>query len=1128
MEMELANSQKELIDQHKDVLDRAKHDYEQLKKTVDELRASDQNVELVKELKLQIKELEGAVSESTKDSDVSKRVPQMVAVVIGVDVADGDVVVNVYINHEKKFAFVEMRSVEEASNVMALDGILFELCYLEQGVDFLVASPGRLVDMIERAKVSLQKVKYLALDEADRMLDMGFARQIIKIVEQMEMPPPGARQTMLFSATFPTDIPELYCLDGAGSDSCFCGNKKGADALEQWLYKNGFSSTAIHGDKIQMSALSCVQSISLYDDIINFKSYPKSENPLEIYGRIRFAELICELSCAAAIPGFQVLYRLSDDAVIRVAELMAGVKLCRTKLQIVTILAADIPLGSTISASNPNQSWSSPNGTFSLGFTTDGSTNTYFLAITYNGFPIWKAGGDPGGVTDSTATLRFLPSGNLQLLNGSTNALVWQSNTAGLGVSAASLNDSGNFDLKNDTVSVWSTFNNPTDTILPGQNFTTNNILRSGLYSFRLLRSGNLTLTWNDSIVYYNSGLNSSMNINLTSPSLGLQPIGIFSLFDPSLPGPVIIAYSSDYVEGTDILRFVKLDGDGNLRIYSSARGSRTEIVRWAAVSDQCEVFGYCGDLGICSYNDTNPVCGCPSENFELVDPKDSRKGCKRKVEIEDCPGSATMLQLDHAMFLTYPPEITSQVFFVGISACRLNCLVSGSCIASTSLADGTGLCYLKVPAFVSGYQSPSLPSTSYLKVCGPVIPNPSTSLVGIDKDNGWRLHAGIVAVVVVGSLLGLIVLEGGLWFWCCRNSPKFGGLSAQYALLEYASGAPVQFSYQELQKATKGFKDKLGEGGFGAVYRGVLANKTVAAVKQLEGIEQGEKQFRMEVATISSTHHLNLVRLIGFCSEGRHRLLVYEFMKNGSLDNFLFTTEEQSGKLLNWEYRFNIALGTARGITYLHEECRDCIVHCDIKPENILLDENYNAKVSDFGLAKLINSKDHRYRTLTSLRMVLLEIVSGKRNFEVSEETNRKKFSVWAYEEFEKGNVEAIVDKRLTSQEVDMDQVLRVIQVSFWCIHEQPSQRPMMGKVVQMLEGITEIDKPPGPKAFTEGSVGGTSVNASSVSALSTFAASALAPSSSSSFQAAGVSSIASGKNLERASSSLLQSESN
>ncbi|KAL0438001.1 UNVERIFIED_CONTAM: G-type lectin S-receptor-like serine/threonine-protein kinase [Sesamum latifolium] len=348
---------------------------------------------------------------------------------------------------------------------------------------------------------------------------------------------------------------------------------------------------------------------------------------------------------------------------------------------------------------------------------------------------------------------------------------------------------------------------------------------------------------------------------------------------------------------------------------------------------------------------------------------------------------------------------------------------------------------------------------------------------------------------------------------------PQIRGLSAQYALLEYASGAPVQFSYKELLKATKGFKEKLGAGGFGAVYRGVLANRTVAAVKQLEGIEQGEKQFRMEVATISSTHHLNLVRLIGFCSEGRHRLLVYEFMKNGSLDNFLFTSAEQSGKHLNWEHRYNIALGTARGITYLHEECRDCIVHCDIKPENILLDENYHAKVSDFGLAKLVNPKDHRYRTLTSVRgtrgylapewlanlpitsksdvysygMVLLEIVSGRRNFEVSAETNHKKFSVWAYEELEKG---ATLSKAYD------------------------------GKVVQMLEGIMEIDRPPAPKAATEGSVGGTSVTASSISALSTFAASMPVPSSSSSLQTAGILSSASGKHGERVSSSLLHSE--
>ncbi|KAK3025898.1 hypothetical protein RJ639_041695 [Escallonia herrerae] len=290
------------------------------------------------------------------------------------------------------------------------------------------------------------------------------------------------------------------------------------------------------------------------------------------------------------------------------------------------------------------------------------------------------------------------------------------------------------------------------------------------------------------------------------------------------------------------------------------------------------------------------------------------------------------------------------------------------------------------MPSFVSGYQSPAFPSSSFVKVCPPVLNNPPAS-----SGKGWKLHAWIVAVVVIGTILGLVMVE---------NSPKLGAMSSQYALLEYASGAPVQFSYKELQRATKGFKELLGAGGFGAVYKGILANRSVAAVKQLEGIEQGEKQFRMEVATISSTHHLNLVRLIGFCSKGRHRLLVYEFMKNGSLDNFVFKIEDQS--------------------------------------------VNYG--------------------------MVLLEIVSGRRNYEVSQETNSKMFSLWAYDEFEKSNIGAIVDKRLSSHEVNMEQVMRAIQVSFWCIREQPSVRPMMGKVVQLLEGIIEIEKPPAPKAATEG----------------------------------------------------------
>ncbi|EEF44468.1 G-type lectin S-receptor-like serine/threonine-protein kinase At1g34300 [Ricinus communis] len=824
-------------------------------------------------------------------------------------------------------------------------------------------------------------------------------------------------------------------------------------------------------------------------------------------------------------------------------------------------VAEIITPGSILFASNTGQSWTSDNETFSLGFiplNPQTSPPSFLAAISYSGgVPIWSAGTTP---VDVSASLHFLSTGTLRLLNGSGHIL-WDSNTEKLGVSSASLEENGNLVLRNGNAAVWSSFDNPVDTIVPTQNFTVGKVLLSGVYSFSLLSFGNITLRWNNSITYWSEGLNSSFNsgnTSLTSPSLGLQTVGTLSLFDQTLPAVgAVMVYSDDYAEGGDVLRFLKLDNDGNLRIYSSERGSGTQTVRWAAVEDQCRVYGYCGDMGICSYNATGPLCGCPSQNFDLVDPNDSRKGCKRKMELEDCPGNLTMLDLEHTLLLTYPPQSIfaggeeSEVFFVAVSACRLNCLRDAtSCEGSTLLSDGSGQCYLKRPGFLTGYWNPALPSTSHIKVCPPVIPNPLPSLQVSGENYGWKVQGWALIVEGVAIVLGLVSLEVGLWFWCCRNSSKSGGQSAQYALLEYASGAPVQFWYKDLQSATKGFKEKLGTGGFGSVYKGVLVNGMVVAVKQLEGIEQGEKQFRMEVGTISSTHHLNLVRLIGFCSEGRHRLLVYEFMKNGSLDQFLFNTDNnQMGKPLNWEQRFNIALGTAKAITYLHEECRDCIVHCDIKPENILLDENYTAKVSDFGLAKLIHSKEHRYKTLASIRgtrgylapewianlpitsksdiysygMVLLEIVSGRRNFEVSAETNMKKFSVWAYEKFEIGNVEGIVDRRLADQEVDMEQVKRAIQVSFWCIQEQPSQRPRMGKIVQMLEGIAEIDRPPAIVANPEGSSSETSLCLSSNISSVSQAASAPDPPSSSAFQAERFSTFASDKNSEKASSSLL-----
>ncbi|RHN75166.1 putative protein kinase RLK-Pelle-SD-2b family [Medicago truncatula] len=165
----------------------------------------------------------------------------------------------------------------------------------------------------------------------------------------------------------------------------------------------------------------------------------------------------------------------------------------------------------------------------------------------------------------------------------------------------------------------------------------------------------------------------------------------------------------------------------------------------------------------------------------------------------------------------------------------------------------------------------------------------------------------------------------------------------------------PIRFRYKELEIATNNFSVKLGQGGFGSVYKGVLPDGTQLAVKKLEGNGQGKKEFRAEVSIIGSIHHLNLVRLKGFCADGTHRLLVYDYMANNSLDKWIFK-KKISEFLLDWDTRFSIALGTAKGLAYLHQECDSKIVHCDMKPENVLLDDHFIAKVSDFGLAKLMN----------------------------------------------------------------------------------------------------------------------------------------------------------------------------
>lgn len=762
-------------------------------------------------------------------------------------------------------------------------------------------------------------------------------------------------------------------------------------------------------------------------------------------------------------------------------------------------------LGTSLRPSS-SQSWQSPGKNFSFGFHPSGNKGFYVVGVSFSSINdstlVWTAGLNGGIAVGEEGSFTLQNDGNLVLSNGT--ATVWETNTTNKGVASADMRDAGDFVLQNGSSNiVWDTFGDPTDSLVINQNFTVGQSLRSGPYTFTMQKNGNFTLKWRNNITYLNQGTPFATTASLTSQ-------GIFKLSNNSADS-IWVARSSDYTDNSITIRRIKLEANGNLRSYGWVASSATWQQGWSAVEDQCKVYGWCGNFGVCVYNDTAPYCQCPSRDFDQIDPTDASKGCRRQQDITLCSNNQSMVPLDHTEFFSYPPESesNSEIYYLGIPDCWQNCLKNPSCTASTIMADGTGTCRMKTSNFTSAYQTVSLPSTSYVKVCGqgrPLSP-PSTSVRTVRKSN---IPAFGIALAVIAPVIGLIVIQIFLWWICCRHNPRFryGESSAHYTLLEYASGAPVQFSYKDLQRCTKNFTEKVGSGGFGTVYKGELSNKIMVAVKQLEGIEQGEKQFRMEVATISSTHHLNLVRLIGFCSEGRHRLLVYEFMKNSSLDTFLFTSSDHD-KTLDWDTRFNIAIGTAKGIAYLHEECRDCIVHCDIKPENILLDESFNAKVSDFGLSKLIHARGHQNLPLTSVRgtrgylapewlanlpitsnsdvysygMVLLEIVSGRRNFDILT-AGRKRFSIWAFEEYERGNIMNILDEKLGTN-FNIDQIQRLIEISFWCIQEQPSQRPSMGKVVQMLEGVLPMLKPPAPKPFESlqnSSSSGTSQSAISI----------------------------------------------
>ncbi|KAL8050772.1 hypothetical protein ABFX02_06G102300 [Erythranthe guttata] len=359
------------------------------------------------------------------------------------------------------------------------------------------------------------------------------------------------------------------------------------------------------------------------------------------------------------------------------------------------------------------------------------------------------------------------------------------------------------------------------------------------------------------------------------------------------------------------------------------------------------------------------------------------------------------------------------------------------------------------------------------------------------DQTNGSKKV--IIAVTVIGVFVTAVALAAILYVYITKKRKRDDGKRISRFLEDYKALKPTRYTYSDIKVIADGFKHKLGQGGYGTVFKGKLSNDIPVAVKVLNNTKGNGDEFINEVATIGKIHHVNVVRLVGYCADGYRRALVYEFLENDSLEKYISSGNQSS--TLGWEKLHSVALGVAKGIDYLHQGCNQRILHFDIKPHNILLDHNLSPKVADFGLAKLC-SKEQSVVTMTGARgtigyiapevfsrnfgkvsyksdiysfgMLLLDMVGGRKSFDagVQEDSSDEiYFPEWMYNKLDKGEDIAIEIEKEGESEI----AKRLIIVGLWCIQWYPVDRPSTKVVIQMLEGENMPVMPPNPFAASK-----------------------------------------------------------
>ncbi|KAG0484675.1 hypothetical protein HPP92_008754 [Vanilla planifolia] len=724
----------------------------------------------------------------------------------------------------------------------------------------------------------------------------------------------------------------------------------------------------------------------------------------------------------------------------------------------------------------------------SIVYTNSGSDMT----LPYAAAPqvIWSANRDRA--VHENATLLFSPEGNL-ILRDFDGTFVWSSNTSGRGAAVLSILESGNLvilDGQNNTL--WASFDHPTDSLLPGQTLregqrltanTSATNVASG-YCYLTISSEGLRafVDSNPPQLYYTKTFVGSSKNNMRNGTAYMTykngSLDMFLLFNQSgFPDAAI------NLPNFLIAQYMRLELDGRLRIYSWNRGWNVWMDVIPLFPDECSSPTICGRYGICSEGQ----CSCPrgvngdTSYFTPVNPTLANLGCNPLIPLScEFMESHQFVSLDSFSYFNYVDRSTVAIHATDEDSCKQACLRNCSCkaalfqyIENTSL----GSCYLPSEIFSLMRNRPEITrynSSAFIKVQT----GPGNALAASPDNRGRSASREKLVIGVVSSfiLAGILVAFFFISIQARRRRTK---QLEEEDHIDEIPGMPTRFSYHELKEFTQNFKDKLGQGGFGTVFKGQQSDGTKVAVKRLDGVAHGEKQFLAEVRTTAGIHHINLVRLIGFCVEKAHRLLVFEYMANGSLDKWVFGRTKDTS--LDWQTRRNIIVGIAKGLLYLHEECQQRIAHLDIKPQNILLDGRFTPKVADFSLSKLMDRDQSEVVTrmrgtpgylapewltstitekvdVYSFGVVVLEIICGRRVSDPSQPEEGIHLISLILEKLKENRLADLFDQNSSDMRLHGEDALEMMRLAIWCLHNDSNRRPSMSMVVEALEGFSDV----------------------------------------------------------------------